>query len=174
MKLTKTGWWVLGGAGLGLLTLGAFKLLGKRKQKTFIPEVKHQAVVGAGLKMRTPKARLKQEPNWNKPFDMNYSTEVAQWVTPRSIALLDHNKAKTLAQVLKSAKGLFNDDEQAVKTVFSKQLRDKAQVSQVSKAFYQMNKKDLWQHLNSFLSAKELQMYVTAPVQRLPNYSPKT
>jgi hypothetical protein len=171
MTLTKTGWWVIGGASLGLLTLGVFKMLSKTKQNVSIPQIKHQERLGAGLKLQPQIARLKQEPNWNSPFDMNYSNEVQQWVAPQRISLLDHAKAKALAKRIKTAKGVFNDDEQAVKTVFSKQLRDKTQVSQVSKAFYHTYKKDLWQYLNSFLSAKEMQLYVMKPVQGLPNYT---
>ena len=70
----------------------------------------------------------------------------------------------------KLAKGTFNDNEEAIKDVFGKKLRDKTQIASLSKAYYQLYKKDMWQHLNSFLSQSEMKEYVSNYVQRLPNY----
>lgn len=170
MEITKTGWWMIGGTGVAVLSIGTFVLL-SRKRKKSMSNKGTVTSVGSGIQVTTGNVgTTKQEPNWNSPFDMNYLKDVQRWVSPKSIVVLDAITAKKYAKIVKSAKGTFNDDEDAVKAVFGKKLRDKTQVASLSKAFYQLYKKDMWQYLNSFLSQSEMKEYVTKYVSRLPNY----
>ena len=161
---------MIGGAGLGITGIGVFVMLSrKRKQQQFSKNT--AAPIGTGVQVTTGDVgTTKQEPNWNSPFDMNYLTDVQKWVAPKRIQILDEASAKKLATSIKNAKGTFNDDEDAVNDVFGKKLRDKTQVASLSKAFYGLYKKDMWQYLNSFLSQSEMKQYVTRYVNRLPNY----
>lgn len=161
---------MVGGAGLGIAAIGVFVMVSK-KRKHSQPPKKRSIPLGAGIQVPTINVgTTKQEPNWNSPFDMNYLTDVQKWVAPKRIQELDTNSAERLAKIIKAAKGTFNDDEQAINAVFGKELRDKTQVASLSKAFYRLYKKDMWQYLNSFLSESEMQKYVTRHVKRLPNY----
>ncbi|WP_299213728.1 hypothetical protein [uncultured Dokdonia sp.] len=173
MKLSKTTWWMIGGSVLAVSGIGIYLLLSKKKK--FSEKGSMTMTGGVSPKQSTPqsvtqKATVKEEPNWNKPFNYGYIDDVKAWVAPRAIKELPRAKSVELAKVLKDAKGTFNDDEKAVGNVFGKQLRDKTQVCSVSRAFYDTYKKDLWQHLDSFLSGKEMQTLVTSPIRKLPNY----
>ncbi|GGG36146.1 hypothetical protein GCM10011344_41270 [Dokdonia pacifica] len=173
MKLSKTTWWMIGGSVLAVSGIGLYLVLSKKKKASSKGAI--ATANGIFPKEGTPqsvtqKARVKQEPNWNKPFNYGYIDDVKAWLAPKKIKELPKVKAIALAKVLKQAKGTFNDDEKAVGNVFGKQLRDKTQVCSVSRAFYDVYKKDLWQHLDSFLSAKEMQINVTIPVRKLVNY----
>ena len=173
MKLSKTTWWMIGGSVLAVSGIGLYLILSKKKKA--IPQGSTATANGIFPKENTvqsvtQKATVKQEPNWNKPFNYGYIDDVKAWVAPRTIKEIPRVKAIALAKRLKQAKGTFNDDEKAVENVFSKQLRDKTQVSSVSRAFYDVYKTDLWQYLHSFLSTKEMQTLVTNPVRKLPNY----
>lgn len=171
MEISKTGWWMIGGAGFGVIGIGAFVMLSRKSNTTNSTNQTVTTSIGNGVQVTTGNlGTTKQEPNWNSPFDMNYLTDVQKWVAPKSIQLLNDASAKKLAKIIKEAKGSFNDDEDAVKAVFGKKLRDKTQVASLSKAFYQLYKKDMWQHLNSFLSQSEMKEYVSKYVNRLPNY----
>ena len=162
---------MIGGAGFGVIGIGAFVMLSRKRNTTNSAKQMTTTSIGNGIQVTTGNVgTTKQEPNWNSPFDMNYLTDVQKWVAPKSIKVLDDASAKKLAKIIKEAKGSFNDDEDAVKGVFGKKLRDKTQVASLSKAFYQLYKKDMWQHLNSFLSQSEMKEYVSNYVQRLPNY----
>jgi len=74
------------------------------------------------------------------------------------------------AKKIKEAKGSFNDDEKVIQEIFGKLLKDKVQISQLSKAFWKRYKKDLWKYLTSFLSNSELTQYIRKPIRNLPNY----
>lgn len=162
---------MIGGAGLGVIGIGVFVTLSRKHNKQQSMASTTITAIGSGVQVSTGNVgTTKQEPNWNSPFDMNYLTDVQKWVAPKSIRVLDDASAKHLAKIIKEAKGTFNDDEDAVKDVFGKKLRDKTQVASLSKAFYQRYKKDMWQYLNSFLSQSEMKEYVSKYVQRLPNY----
>lgn len=162
---------MIGGAGLGVIGIGVFVTLSRKRTKQQSMASATITAVGSGVQVSTGNVgTTKQEPNWNSPFDMNYLTDVQKWVAPKSIRVLDDTSAKQLAKIIKEAKGTFNDDEDAVKDVFGKKLRDKTQIASLSKAFYQIYKKDMWQYLNSFLSQSEMKEYVSKYVQRLPNY----
>ena len=130
-----------------------------------------QTNIGNGIRVNTStKASVKKEPNWNAPFDMNYLEDVKKWVSPKKVLILGDSTASKLAKTLKNAKGTFNDDEYAVRDVFKK-LQSKTDVASLSKAYYHdHDQKDLWQHLNSFLSHSEMKEYVWKYIKRLPNY----
>jgi len=180
MKLSKTTWWMIGGSVLAVSGIGLYLLLSKKKKKKKEKKTNSQnetAVMSDGIFPKqntvqsvTQKATVKEEPNWNSPFNYGYIDDVKAWVAPRTIKVLPRVKAIELAKILKEAKGVFNDDEKAVENIFSKQLQDKTQVCSVSRAFYDSYKKDLWQHLDSFLNVKEMQSFVTIPTRKLPNY----
>tara|TARA_R110002049_G_scaffold113040_3_gene263080 strand:+ start:5214 stop:5735 length:522 start_codon:yes stop_codon:yes gene_type:complete len=171
MELTKTSWWMIGGAGIAVLGIGTFVVLSRKNKKKIISNVTKSTSIGNGVQVTTGNVgATKQEPDWNSPFDMNYLADVQKWVAPKSIQVLDDVSAKKYAKIIKEAKGSFNDDEDAVKSVFGKKLRDKTQVASLSKAFYQLYKKDMWQFLNNFLSQSEMKEYVSKYVNRLPNY----
>tara|TARA_R110002050_G_scaffold63730_4_gene139146 strand:+ start:1999 stop:2520 length:522 start_codon:yes stop_codon:yes gene_type:complete len=171
MELTKTSWWMIGGAGIAVLGIGTFVVLSRKNKKKITSNVTKSTSIGNGVQVTTGNVgATKQEPDWNSPFDMNYLADVQKWVAPKSIQVLDDVSAKKYAKIIKDAKGSFNDDEDAVKSVFGKKLRDKTQVASLSKAFYQLYKKDMWQFLNGFLSRSEMKEYVSKYVNRLPNY----
>ena len=162
---------MIGGAGLGVVGIGVFIALSRKRTEQQSNAITSGIAVGNGVQVTTGNVgTTKQEPNWNSPFDMNYLADVQKWVAPKGIQVLDDTSAKKLAAIIKNAKGTFNDDEDALKDVFGKKLRDKTQVASLSKAFYQLYKKDMWQYLNSFLSQSEMKEYVSKYVSRLPNY----
>lgn len=162
---------MIGGAGFGVVGIGIFVALSRKRNQNKTSTMNSTTTIGNGVQVTTGNVgTTKQEPNWNSPFDMNYLTDVQKWVAPKGIQILDEDSAKKLAKIIKEAKGTFNDDEDAVKDVFGKKLRDKTQIASLSKTFYQLYKKDMWQHLNSFLSQSEMKEYVSKYVNRLPNY----
>ena len=112
------------------------------------------------------------EPNWNDPFDMRYEDDVKKWVSPKGVLVLDSRSAKEMAKTLYQAKGenwWNDDDEMAVGEVF-RQLKDKVQVANLSKAFWDNEERDMWNYLNGFLSSSEMERYVNAPIRKLPDY----
>lgn len=172
MKITKTGYWMIGGAALATLGIGTFILIAHRKNKSQKGKTKTtSSSIGTGIQIKTgTTGTIKQEPNWHNPFDMNYRNDVSDWLAPKSILTLNEKTADNYAKDLKNAKGRFNDNEAIVKAIFGKRLQDKTQVASLSEAFFKRYKKDLWQYLNSFLSQSELESHVKTPVKRLPNY----
>jgi hypothetical protein len=171
MEISKTGWWMMGGAGAAAVGIGVFVTLSRKRTQNNSNQSSTSTSIGNGVQVTTGNlGTTKQEPNWNSPFDMNYLTDVQKWVAPKGIQILDEASTKKLAKIIKEANGTFNDDEDAVKDVFGKKLRDKTQIASLSKTFYQLYKKDMWQHLNSFLSQSEMKEYVSKYVNRLPNY----
>ena len=173
MKMTTTGWWMIGVVSVLGLGLGGYFLF-KHKSKPSGNRKLSERLGTSGI--RTVKAGQHQrlvEPDWNHPFDMNYEQDVKTWVAPTSILTLNPTDGAAYAKALKQAKGtgwLGNDDEDAVGAVFSKKLKDKVQVAGLSRAFWNRYKMDMWQYLRSFLSNSEMKKYVHDPVRRLPNY----
>ncbi|QKX04132.1 hypothetical protein HN014_04160 [Aquimarina sp. TRL1] len=173
MKMTKTMWRVVGGAGIAGLVVGIYFFVKKRKSKKEVSfstlgnlESTGKPVVVTGGGRATPVV----EPNWNAPFNMNYINDVKKWLRGKRIKELPLSAARKYALELKNAKGLFDDDEKAVERVF-RSLQDKTQVASLSKAFYFNNhKKDMYQYLKGFLSDREMKKLVKDPVRRLPNY----
>ena len=171
MEISKTTWWMIGGATVAGLSIGAFWFFNNRLTQKKKPKASN-ASLGEGKTINlSATAGTRQVPNWNNPFDMNYINEVAQWLQPKSIVKMDKTTALNFAKTIKNAKGTFNDDEEAVRLIFSKRLRDKTNVSSISKAFWNNYKKDMWQYLSSFLSQSEMQKYVAQPVKQLQNYT---
>ena len=171
MKITKTGWWMIGGATMATVTVGVFVLLSRKRKKEQQTQKTIGKDIGTGIQVSTGnQATIKREPNWNKPFDMNYLPNVQKWLAPRSIKVLDDATAKKYAKSLKNAKGTFNDDEDVVKEIFGKRLRDKTQIASLSRAYWLLYKQDLWKHLASFLSASEMKELIQTSIKRLPNY----
>ncbi|WP_281989710.1 LPXTG cell wall anchor domain-containing protein [Aquimarina aggregata] len=168
--MTKTMWWVIGGAGVAGLGVGVYLFYKKRKDKK---DISFTGIGNKGKPVKVIKggsATPVAEPNWNAPFNMNYIKDVKKWLGGKRIKELSEAAAKKYALELKNAKGLFDDDEKAVERVF-RSLQDKTQVASLSRAFYfHHGKKDMWQHLRSFLSDSEMKKLVKDPVRRLPNY----
>lgn len=177
-----TLWWVIGGASTALGTGALIYFLFFKEKNQFYPTKGPKTGIKTKMKDKsgstwtgtiTGTGSTLSEPNWNNPFDMNYEQDVVRWVKPKRIRLFHPSEAFQLAQALYQAKGSSwwgNDDEQAVKTIFQKRLRDKVQVATLSRAFWVKYKKDMWEYLNGFLSKSEMESYVHQPVKRLPNY----
>ena len=171
MKISKTMWWVVGGAGTIGLGIGLYVLFfGKNNKKDHVfmgvGTLDKPVIVAQGGGTATAVT----EPNWKNPFDMNYNKDVNTWLGGKKIKELPESVAKHFAAKLFNAKGTFNDDEQAVAQVF-KSLKDKTQVASLSGAFYyQYGRRDMWQYLRSFLSDSELKELVYDQVRSLPNY----
>ena len=162
---------MIGGATLAGLSIGTFWFFNNRsipKEKSKTSKVSFRK--GKTINLSTA-AGTRQVPNWNNSFHTNYTKDVTQWLQPKSIIEMDKNTALKYAKIIKNSKGTFNDDEEAIRLIFSKRLRDKTNVSSISKAFWNQYNKDMWQYLNSFLSKSELHQYVTKPVKQLPNYT---
>ncbi|WP_162144512.1 hypothetical protein [Aquimarina latercula] len=169
--MTKTMWWVIGGAGVAGLGVGIYFFVKKHKTNKETTSFTGMGSKGKPVKViKGGSATPVTEPNWNAPFNMNYTGDVKKWLGGKRIKELSESAAKKYALELKNAKGLFDDDEKAVERVF-RSLQDKTQVASLSRAFYfSQGKKDMWQHLRSFLSDSEMKKLVKDPVRRLPNY----
>lgn len=86
-------------------------------------------------------------------FDPAYLEERRKKYTCKILS----NDGKLSAEKLYNAKGIFNDDEDAVYGVFRK-LESKTQVSQIAGTFFKLYNKDLKNYLqppNGFLSESE-------------------
>ncbi len=171
MEISKTTWWMIGGASVAVIGVGVFWFFNNRLKNQNTSNLANSKLgLGTPINLKTT-AGVRQVPNWNNAFDMNYTDEVKRWLQPKSIVEISSTTAKKYAEQLKNAKGTFNDNEEIVKIIFSKHLKDKTNVSSISKAFLLRYKIDMWQHLSSFLSATELNQYVTQAVKQLPNYT---
>ncbi|WP_010520475.1 hypothetical protein [Aquimarina agarivorans] len=172
MDISKTTWWMIGGAGVAALGIGAFWIISIRLKKQKKASNDPTLILGKGKQIDlSARAGTRKVPNWNNAFDMNYTAQVKQWLQPKSILELDEATAKKYAKQIKNAKGTFNDDEEIIALIFYKRLRDKTNVSSISKAFWSLYKMDMWQYLNSFLSKSEVHRYLTQPIKQLPNYT---
>ncbi|PHN01129.1 hypothetical protein [Flavilitoribacter nigricans] len=172
MKNTNGQVWIFAGSAALVLASGAYLLWWhpKRKTQRNLQDVKGNPA--PDMTTKPTSTAVVTEPNWQDPFDMQYAKDVLEWVAPRKILALNTEKAKLLAKQIKAAKGAWysNDNEQAVASVFAKQLKDKVQVANLSQAFWQLYKTDMWEYLNGFLSSKEMEKYVHEPVRKLADY----
>lgn len=170
MKMTKTTWHIIGGVGIATIGIGAYLLWESHKQKK---QTRPNIATPTGKPVRLAqggKAATLVTPDWNNPFDMNYTNDVKKYLGNKKLRTLDNAIAEKLVTKIYKAKGRFNDDEATVATIFQKQLHDKTQVAALSRAFYTKYKKDLWQFLVDFLSTGEMKKLVHDPVRRLPKY----
>ncbi|MDN5201243.1 hypothetical protein QQ008_07715 [Fulvivirgaceae bacterium BMA10] len=185
MNIDKKTWWLISGSAVALgATATVYFLIIKKKSRAGLPKSdkygnrilkkKNTGGISGGVETATGnKGTTISEPNWNNPFDMNYENDVKKWVSPKGVLVLNNTEAGKMAQILYKAKGSgwwSNDDEEAVKKIFLKRLRDKVQVANLSRAFWFRYKKDMWEYLNSFLSNSEMEGYVHKPVRNLPKY----
>jgi len=170
--MTTTMRWIFGGLGVGGLMVTGYLLYSKSKKKK-MPDLSLASFGNTAKPIRVQRGGVATPvavPNWKNPFDMNYINDVKRWLKGKRIKELPANTATLYARQLKNAKGRLNDDEEAVAQVFKK-LQDKTQVASLSRAFYfNHGRKDMWQHLRSFLSDSEMKTLVSDPVRRLPNY----
>lgn len=154
-------------SGLGALV---WHLFTRRKNK---PSTEKSSQQGGTEGSPINSGKNLTEPNWDNPLYIGYMSDVMQWVAPKKVLKLKDDYADQLAQEIYKAKGryiLSNDDEAAVKNVFSKKVKDKVQASNIAQAFFTRYKKDLKQYLQSFLSTSELQTNVYQPIAQLKNY----
>lgn len=172
MKLSKTTWWLIGGAGVSVFAIAGYFLMTKKLNAMNQTQTNGALVSGKQINL-SGAANTREVPNWNSTFDMGYTKQVKEWLAPKAIEELDTTSAMKYAKKIKSAKGTFNDDEKMVIQIFSKHLKDKTQVSNVSKAFWSVYKQDMWQYLSSFLTPEEISQYVNRYVLQLPNYTLK-
>lgn len=183
MKITKTTWFIMGGVALIVAGAGIYffvldknknvemdkygnlklKATGKDKETT-------GGMSGGIVTSKGDQSAAVTEPNWDNPFDINYYKDVKQWVAPKTLILLKSTYAKQYARQLYGAKGIIKHDTDTVYNVFSKQVKDKVQVSNVSEAFWNIYRKDLLEYLHSFLSESEMEKYVQSSVRNLINY----
>lgn len=185
MNITKTGWWIIGGIGVTGLGVGGYFLWKKKKHpgadkygNLKLKGKGKDANISGGMEGGVETTKEGQgttvtEPNWDNPFDMNYEKDVKTWVKPKKIFVLKQSYAEQYAKELKDAYGggwYSDDDEDAVKAVFSKKLKDKVHVANVSRAFWNKYQKDMWEYLANFLSSSEMEENVHKPVRTLPNY----
>lgn len=76
-------------------------------------------------------------------FSPNY------WKKMTPCTILTSAAAASLAKTIYQAKGVFNDDEQAVIGAF-RQIRYKTQVSYLAQVFYQTYQQDLYAYVRNF------------------------
>lgn len=179
MTMKKNPYIIVLGSIVGLAGLSAlyFSVLKKPKadglgqQKITLGKKRNDSNVGIAINTKSTGSEV-VVPNWKDPFDMNYERDVIQYIG-KGVVVLDESTAKKLAQQLHEAKGdwFSVDNESTVASVF-KQLKDKVQVSNLSKAYWNLKKQDLWKHLDSFLNDSEMKELVTHRVQNLPKYTP--
>ncbi|MCB0374445.1 MAG: hypothetical protein KDD04_00845 [Sinomicrobium sp.] len=175
MKISKTAWWIIAGAGVVGLSVGGYSIYKRKRPKTdkYGRREDKSSDIAGGVQTSRAGGQALTQPDWSNPYDMNYQKDVQAWIAPKKLRLLPRSEADTYAKQLKAAGGgawYKNDDEKAVEGVFAKKLRDKVAVASLSRAFWDLYKKDMWQHLAGFLSKKEMEKYVHAPVRKLPNY----
>jgi hypothetical protein len=181
MKMTNTKWYIAGGSLIAAgLCLYFFAIKEKKtetdkygnKAKTKSKSNSSTKATGAVEISTTAQASAKIEPDWENPFDDDYADDVKKWISPKPLVILKNQFAQQYAKELFTAKKgiLEDDDEQAVFNVFGKKVKDKVHVSNVSRAFSNLYKKDMYEYLKSFLNDSEMEKYVHAPVRNLVNY----
>ncbi len=181
MKWNKTNQYLTGGLILsGLAALGIHLFTRKKKGKdTFeneSEEEKETSLDGGSESNRNPLGTSLIEPHWDNPFAPNFMEDVMVWVAPQKLIKLKDDYADQLAQKIRKAKGRFwisDDDEEAVSTVFLKNLKDKVQVANVSQAFFKRYNQDLLEFLKSFLNEGEMEKYVHQPIAKLKKHRTK-
>lgn len=86
----------------------------------------------------------------------------------KDVLILKSDYANSLCDIIHNAKGLFNDDEDAVYSVFEK-LKTKSQVSFLALRFNERYNASLKNYLKSFLNNSEM-ANVANIINKLPSY----
>lgn len=95
-------------------------------------------------------------PNSKNPWSRQYVKDlIATKKSNQTVLLLTVNTMNNYAKRIYDGKGIFNDDEDQVFSVF-RAISTKSQLSQFAGHFSDFYKKDLWNYLNSFLNTQEL------------------
>lgn len=175
-------WILLGGIGMIAVGAGVYFFIVRRK-KTELDKygnIKLQnsrkrnagtvTISGGVQASKGEQSSAVIEPDWENPFDLNYANDVKTWVKPKTLLLLKDQFAKQYANEIYDAKGITDDDEEAIRNVFSKKTKDKVHVSNVASAFWKTYGKDLLEFLKGTLSDAEMETYVYEPIRNLPNY----
>ncbi len=177
MKWNKTGIYITGSLILGgIVALGIHLFKGKKKKSDKFGNqwVEEDTGLQGGIESNRDNLGAGLiEPNWDNPFDSRFTGEVISWVSPKKVIKLKDDYADKIAQEIRKAKGRFwisNDDEQAIRNIFSKKLKDKVQVANVAQAFFKRYNQDLLSFLKSFLNSSEMKEHVYRPLTNLKNY----
>lgn len=132
-----------------ILPVGAVLLIYSVGQKFgLFPSAESKATEAAAASLKSFKAF---NPNFIKNTVNKAGTPGQQFTVKK----LTPARALAVAQQLKKAKGLFNDNEDAIYSVF-RTLEYQSQVSQVAAEFLKLTKLELLTYLESFLNQKEL------------------
>ncbi|MBL6444683.1 hypothetical protein JMN32_00075 [Fulvivirga sp. 29W222] len=103
----------------------------------------------------------------SEAFDIHYKDKVQKDVGGK-IIVLTQDAAKRYAKEIQDAWGIFNDDENQIYAVLRK-LKDKVQVSQVSRAYNDGNLIDVfYDRLSSSEIKKVLEIVNSKPAYRRP------
>ena len=113
-----------------------------------VPSQESKATEAAALSLRS-----------FKPFNPNFiKNTINSKGTPGqqfTVKKLTPARAAAVALQLKKAKGIFNDNEDAIYSVF-RTLEYQSQVSQIAAEFLKLTKLELLTYLESFMNQKEL------------------
>ena len=132
-----------------ILPVGVVLLVYSVAQKFgLVPSQESKATEAAAQSLKSFKAF---NPNFIKNTVNKAGTPGQQFTVKK----LTPARALAVAQQLKKAKGLFNDNEDAIYSVF-RTLEYQSQVSQVAAEFLKLTKLELLTYLESFLNQKEL------------------
>lgn len=144
-----------------ILPVGLVLLVGSIASKFgLIPSAESKATEAAAASLKELKA-------WSPNFIKNYVNSKGSAGQKFKVKKLLPGRAVAVAQQLKKAKGIFNDNESAVYSVF-RTIEYQSQVSQVAAEFLKLTKGvELLTYLESFMNEKELAA-VAAIVNKLP------
>ena len=107
-----------------------------------------------------PLGSYKDLDNISSPLNKDYFKKHPERVT------ISPTVAKKIAIDLHTAKGVFNDNENAITNAF-RQLKTKEDVSRVSSAFSGIYNKDLYTHLDSILNDSEMDVMINKKIIEL-------
>lgn len=102
----------------------------------------------------------------DEAFDVNYADEIVKKI--KGVILIKTETASQYAKDIYNAWGLLDDDEDKIYSVF-RSLKDKVQVSQVSKSYLRDYKINLIEKMKSKLSDAEIGQILKI-VSGLPTY----
>ena len=107
-----------------------------------------------------------EQADWDFPFEQRLIADAKKEFYPIRFRQLDKTYGKKLAKIIYDAKGVFYNNSSDVKNVFEKKIKDKVQVSNLSKIFFdEYNGKDLWEYAADIIGGETL--------NNLVKYKPK-